>query len=285
MPTGAPAYHLPTVASLSQGLDRRRARVVRDVTQVTRPLPASSESLHRLHRDLRRLGTGIAVWRELLPEEETAVAARIDRRIRGLARLAGRTRDRDVAAELLDGVASLHRKGIDGRSWRRFRTELQDEARSGRTRIKRSLRAERDSGLFDDVRRLLRATPVLSREARLSRLFSRLRAEHVARLVRARRRAARRPSMRRLHRLRVRIRELRQFDDIASAASYPGSPDRVRPDRRLQERLGRLHDLDVLLSILGRSARRTGWTLALRAERRRRRAAIVQALRSDLPDG
>jgi CHAD domain-containing protein len=94
----------------------------------------------------------------------------------------------------------------------------------------------------------------------------------------AHRRARRRPSSERLHRLRIQVRRLRHLSEVRTRL------DRRHPHafppavRRLQTRLGRLHDLDVVLAGLDEDLRSTEWARSLKRERRRVRTAIRTSL-------
>jgi CHAD domain-containing protein len=97
-------------------------------------------------------------------------------------------------------------------------------------------------------------------------------------VARAHRRARKRPSMNRLHRLRIRVRRMRQVSDLAAAVDPGMNGTLANSLRRLQQHLGRLHDLDVLFLDLEPFLRKTGWGEMLRKERSRQRRAILKSL-------
>lgn len=262
-------------------------RLVRAAAQgaeavIQRP-QATPGSLHNLHRDLRHLRTGLAVWRELVPRSQRDPLATLDRRLRRLARLVGEVRDRDVAVDLLGSVEAFAHRRRDQERLERYRGRLRDDARTGRELLRALLRSETDGRLFDGVAAFL-AGPVGAVATRA--VFRRL-SEHRSRghekLVTAHRKARKRPSMDRLHRLRIRVRRLRQINNLAGAVD-PATTETVAGSlRSLQQGLGRLHDLDVLFERLDPTFRETRWARALRKERKRQRRRIVSVLDTGRP--
>ena len=261
-------------------LTRAVAGGTEEVVHRPRPPPGT---LHRFHRDLRRLRTGLAVWRELVALSQRERLAILDRRLRRLAQLVGEVRDRDIAVDLLGSVETLARRQRDQERRERYRGRLRDDARTGRELLRALLRSESDARLFDEVAAFL-AEPVRRDATRVVlRALSEHRAQGHDKLATAHRKARKRPSMNRLHRLRIRVRRLRQITDLAGAVD----PDATEPVagslRNLQQGLGRLHDLDVLLERLDSPFRSTRWARALHKERRRQRRRIASALDSYRP--
>ena len=261
---------------------REIARILEDVTKavdfvVADPHP-SPESLHRLHRHMRKLRTGLALWEALLPSAERDLLHPLDVRVKRLSRLVGRIRDRDIALSLLQrfdrGTAS--RRDIE--RIERYRRRVQDDARTGRELLRAFLRSERQARLLDDVGERLRSLPRAGsfRDSRHAVALAHARTHD--NLARAHRKAVRRPTMERLHRLRIRIRRARQFTDLAVVLDP--AHERAFPPAmiRLQKDLGDLHDLDMILVGLDDDIRKTGWAKELRGERRRRRKQILRSL-------
>ena len=245
------------------------------VVEQTRPTPAT---LHRLHRDLRRLRVGLALWQEIGNGRSPSRLPGLDRRLRHLAQLVGQVRDRDVAVALLaevDHAAGSHaeRERLD-----RYRARLRDDAGIGRELLRAYLRSERAAGLLDEVARTLEGRPRTPAGSRLHRLLDSHHTELHEKVVRAHRRARRRPSMNRLHRLRIRVRRLRQLTDLAVALDPDGTPAVNGPWRKLQGDLGRLHDLDVLLQALDPGLEKTRWAKTLRGKRRALRRDVLHLL-------
>ena len=265
---------------------RELARILTEVTKavdlvVASPHP-SPESLHRLHRQMRRLRTGLALWEALLPSAERELLHPLDVRVKRLSRLVGRIRDRDIALSLLerfDREKSSHR---DLLRVERYRIRVQDDARTGRELLRAFLRSERQARLLDDVGERLRSLPRSGSFRDARRAVDLAHARTRDNLRRAHRKAIRRPTMERLHRLRIRIRRARQFSDLAVLLD----PRHERPFSssmvKLQKDLGDLHDLDMILVGLEDDVRRTAWAEGLRDERRRRRKAILKTLDSSI---
>ncbi len=254
-----------TLAALEAELDRDLAR----------PAP-SPEEVHRLHQELRRLSSGLAVWARLLSARSRLEAEEVVRRLRRLARLVGRVRDRDITVRLLTanpgGVPSGNPE------WARFIGRLRDDSRTGRELLQAFLRTERRGGLLARAGRLLERRPVAESLTALTEVLGQERRRREGRVDRAHRRARKRPNVERLHRLRIRIRQWRHFAGLAHAVRP--LPDR-RPAvswQRLQTQLGVLHDLDVALATVPETLVR-----AVPAGRlRRRRRHLLGSVRASL---
>ena len=263
---------------------REIARILAEVTKavdhvVASPHP-SPESLHRLHRQMRRLRTGLALWEALLPGAERDLLHPLDVRVKRLSRLVGRIRDRDIALSLLerfDREKATHR---DLLRVERYRTRVQDDAHTGRELLRAFLRSERQARLLDDMGERLRSLPRSGTFRDARRAVDLAHARTYDNLRRAHRKAVRRPTMERLHRLRIRIRRARQFSDLAVLLD----PRHERPFSssmvKLQKDLGDLHDLDMILVGLEHDLRKTEWAQGLRDDRRRRRKQILKTLES-----
>ncbi|HTT44427.1 MAG TPA: CHAD domain-containing protein [Thermoplasmata archaeon] len=261
---------------------REIARILEDVTKavdfvVAAPHP-SPESLHRLHRQMRKLRTGLALWEALLPGAERELLHPLDVRVKRLSRLVGRIRDRDIALALLQRFDRASASRRDTERVEQYRKRVQDDARTGRELLRAFLRSERQARLLDDVAERLRSLP-RSGSFRDSRRA--VRAAHDRthqKLAAAHRKAVRRPTMERLHRLRIRIRRARQFSDLAVVLDP--EHERAFPSSlaRLQKDLGDLHDLDMILVGLDDDVRKTDWAEQLRDDRRRRRKQILGSL-------
>ncbi|HYA70737.1 MAG TPA: CHAD domain-containing protein [Thermoplasmata archaeon] len=263
---------------------REIARILDEVTNSTDVVIASHqpspESLHRLHRQMRKLRTGLALWEALLPSAERDLLHPLNVRIKRLSRLVGRIRDRDIALSLLERFDRGAARRRDIARVERYRKRVQDDAHTGRELLRAFLRSERQARLLDDVGERLRSLPRAGsfRDPHRAVVLAHTRTDD--NLRRAHRKAVRRPSMERLHRLRIRIRRARQFSDLAVALD-PRHERRFSSSMvRLQKDLGDLHDLDMILVGLEKDVARTAWAKALRQERRRRRRAILKQLES-----
>ncbi|MCI4372936.1 MAG: CHAD domain-containing protein [Thermoplasmata archaeon] len=267
------------VAEFVGELERRLDATLHELDRlVAAPRPAAS-ALHRLHRDLRRLRVGVSVWARLLSKSPRSELKGFDRRLKRLARLVGGVRDRDVALGLLAD------RSLPGGTRERVRLvqvrrRLVDDARVGRELLRVFLRAERDAGLFEGIRAGLHENPPRNRVQHLEGYLSEIRDEGRREVQQAHRRARRNPSTRRLHSLRIRMRNWRHLADLSTTLTPASSPPPPSPPlRALQRRLGRLHDLEVAEN-LARPARGTRWARSLEEEQQRQRHRIVQQLRS-----
>ncbi len=244
---------------------------------IQNPKPAA-ESLHRLHRELRRLRVGLDVWTRASTPARRLDLRSYDRRLRRLARLVGGVRDRDVALDLLaqgpNDLPSRERAQL-----RRLRVRLADDARIGRELLRASLRTERDLGLFEGLRAGFHRPPSARRGRALRAYLDEVRDERQEAIRDAHKKARRKPSSRRLHRLRIRVRNWRHIADLASVLETAQPVTMARPLRSLQARLGRLHDLDVVEDLTAKVASPT-LSRAIRKERRRQHASLVRQLRA-----
>jgi len=263
---------------LVRELDRLLDAVLRAIDEVLRWPHPPPESLHRLHQDMRRLVTGLALWQQLLARRDRELLRPLDIRIRRLSQLVGRVRDRDIAIALLERADGKPYPPRELRRLERYRTRLRDDARTGRELLRAFLRAERDAHLFDRVQESFHVQPPARRSNDLSRLMARSHADRRERLERAHRRARRKPSAARLHRLRIRVRGVRHLSEISSKIVPSATPAFPPALRRLQGDLGRLHDLDVVIRGLDPEVRSTEWADALRRKRRRQRRRIAKRL-------
>jgi CHAD domain-containing protein len=229
---------------------------------------------------MRRLRTGLALWEALLPSAERELLHPLDVRIKRLSRLVGRIRDRDISLSLLQRFAGKTTSRRDLERLDRYRTRVQDDARTGRELLRAFLRSERQARLLDDVAERLRSLPRSGsfRDPHRAVVLAHVRTHE--NLRRAHRKALRSPSMERLHRLRIRIRRARQFTDLAVALDPRHERGFSSSLARLQKDLGDLHDLDLVLVGLDEEVRKTAWADALREERRRRRREILKTLES-----
>jgi CHAD domain-containing protein len=274
----------PSVAATSERLAGELDRILTEVTRgvdavIQHPHPPPA-SLHRLHREMRRLRTGLDIWQELLRSTDRVPLRPLDRRLRRLTRLVGQVRDRDVALSLLEGVERRATSRKELEQLNRYRARLRDDARTGRELLRAFLRAERETRLLDHLRESIGAQSPGARGARLRRVLTQHEQRERDNVAKAHRRARKRPSMNRLHRLRIRVRRLRQTSDLATTVDPERDGTLANSLRRLQQHLGRLHDLDVLFLDLDPPLRKTGWGETLRKERGRQRRAIVKSLQS-----
>jgi CHAD domain-containing protein len=247
---------------------------VDQVDEAIRATHASAEELHQLHRGLRRLRLGIGLWTRVLPLRDREVGRLLERRTKRLARLVGEVRDRDIVLALFEAIPGPGAEPAETERYHRFLARLRDDARTGRELLRASLRTERDAGLFVEIRSLLQHSPSPRGATELRALISGESGAHHARVRRAHRKASRRPTAERLHRLRIRLRQLRHANELIRLVD-PRAPLRIPNSyRRLQDHIGQLHDLDVALATLDPDLERSPWTEQMRRRRRRTRQEV-----------
>jgi CHAD domain-containing protein len=205
------------------------------------------EEVHNVHRDLRRLASGMAVWGRLVPTGRASTVEEVARRLRRLARLVGRVRDRDVTTALFAPVGRRPPPNGSDR-WIEFLGRLRDDTQTGRELLLAFLRSERQGGLFERAGELLQLVPRADASRGLHRILADERRQRQGRVRKAHRKARRRPTSERLHRLRIRIRQWRHLASLELAARATANHPPPPSWQRLQGRLGRLHDLDVALA-------------------------------------
>jgi CHAD domain-containing protein len=233
-----------------------------------------AETLHRLHRDLRELRV---THRLLVPlSKDGAEEDPTDRQLQRFAGLVGEVRDRDVAIHIL-----LRATGDPGRKLRRsLETRLRHEAQVGRELLRAGARVELDRHLLQTVIRDISSarTPA---PAPLRREMVAALAQLHRTVVRAYRRALRKPSTRRLHRLRIALRNARMLRSLVSRVT--GHPaDRVPSDLdKLQRALGRLHDHDMVaerIAALPSDDQRDAWERQWQKVRKTERILILAGM-------
>lgn len=266
-------------STLARELDHLLADVAGSVDEVVDRGAPSPERLHDLHRGMRRLRHALAIWEAVLPDRTRELLRPLDRRLKRLARLIGRVRDRDVVLGLLEGPTLPKPPRPETGRVARLRARLRDDGRTGRELLRVYLQSERDAHLFEGLREGLELPPRRGSATDLAAVFDRAESRRHDKVRTAHRRARRHPSSTRLHRLRIQVRRLRHLSEVRTRLD--GSPlDRFPPAvRRLQSGLGRLHDLDVVLGELGPDLRATEWVAALRAERRKVRDSLRATIR------
>lgn len=264
-----PTAHDATALRVEIARSARRAEFgLRSCAFRTTPDP---ETLHRLHRDLRELRV---THRLLVPLPGGAGGEdATDRRLNGLAGLVGEVRDRDVAIDLL-----LRSRGSgEGGMLRRLQTQLRHEGQVGRELLRAQARTELERHLLQTVIRDLSSAPVPS-PTRLRRAMETSLAQRYATVVRAFRRSLRKPSTRRLHRLRISLRNARALRLLVGrVTSHPANAVPVELEK-LQKTLGRLHDLDMVMDRVAALPAGFGigqWELRWRKARKEERIRVL----------
>lgn len=227
---------------------------------------------------MRRLRHALSLWERLLPPRDRTTLRPLDRRLARLARLVGQVRDRDVMLALIEDPHLPKPPPADAIRVARLRARLRDDARTGRELLKVFLRSERDAHLFEELRGVLRHPPRSTGPAVLRSLLGEEEQRGWDRIRTARRKARRRPSINRLHRLRIRIRRFRHLHDLETRVDPVHAVPLPPVVRRLQGELGRLHDFDIVIEGLDPDTVSTEWGDELRRRRRRLRATVEESL-------
>jgi CHAD domain-containing protein len=266
---------LAPIRAIAEETERQTVRVA------GHPAP-TSEQLHRLHRNLRKLRAALRIAERALPKSRRPVVVDANRRLGRLARLVGDVRDLDVGLTHLPPLPTDGGPPEAAPEGLAVRRRMQEQARTGRSLLGAFLRSEIDRGLFRTTREVLdsAAGPLSGLPA--PRLLRQTIAGAVERTERARRRAARRPATERLHQLRIELRRLHHFLDLGRAADPVDAARFPARLSELQSELGTLHDLDQLLEqvrALGADARRSSWAKGKAADRRALRGALAARVR------
>ncbi len=239
-------------------------------------LHPSTEVLHELHRDLRRLRTLVRWWGRVGPARQRERLRSIGAHLRRLSRLVGSVRDLDVELGLWEHV---HRPASDrGSDLDSFGLRLRESARTGRELLRASLRAERATGLFRELENHLARVDAPRSLGALRAALDGERGRLARATARARRRSLAAAEPHRMHDLRIRVRQLRYLTDLEDSLAGRERPSFPTRYARLQRRLGELHDRDLLAMHLIRVApqhRASAWGRRLHQGREELRASLI----------
>lgn len=270
--------------SLPLGPVRLRSELARTLARLEREVDAglahpvlSPDEIHDIHRELRRLASGLTVWGQLVAASQEQPVRQTAQRVRRLARLVGRVRDRDVTSALLVPPGGRPKPDGSAAGWHEFLGRLREDTHTGRELLRAFLRTERQAGLFDRVEAVLGLAPRADARRDLHRILANERRRRQSRVRKAHRKARRDPTSERLHRLRIRIRQWRHLASLEVAAQAVS----IRPPpswQQLQDRLGRLHDLDVALATVPEELGDTGPARQLKERRRDLRRLVRGSL-------
>jgi len=225
-----------------------------------------SESIHDLRVATRRLQEVLDLFAPVLPGKP---GKKVRRRARGIRRHFAAVRDADVLAALAHDLRASAPK-----AQRAAVATLEQALRRKADRLRRELACGhggttlRVKGIRKRLATLLdRLERHPADPARVARAARRGLARRAHELERARRAAA---SGRPLpaHRLRIAVKRWRYALEVLDASSLGPFTTAIEEARRVQEKLGSLHDLDVLLDLLRRSPRTRPLRAGLAARRR-----------------
>jgi len=241
----------------------------------------SPETLHVGHQGIRRLRIDGALWSGLVPPGWAIDHAATDVTLKRLGRAVGEVRDLDVGLELVAGLGPGNGNAAPTADRRSIVRVMQRHALDGRRSLRSAYPPALATELVERVARPLRASLPRARGIRLGRELDDTTTVALARLERSLARAYRRPTVRRLHRLRGTLRAVRYLDLARQeiAGRRPLAP--AEPLRAFQDELGVLNDW-VVLRRLGRRLDLPGSTDPLRARCREQirssRRRLVRAL-------
>lgn len=203
------------------------------------------EPVHQCRVATRRL-------RELLPlcerEVPAGIARRARRRLRRVGGAMGPVREVDVALELVDELA--RQQVVSDEAEDRLRQHLQDEREERREQMLDRLRSINTQKLERDLAEVARLLGMRQQtdfwaQALASRMESR------ARTVRETVDAAGPLYISdRVHAVRIATKRLRYVLELAGDTGEARTKRAVRDARSVQDTLGRLHDLEVLASLM-----------------------------------
>jgi CHAD domain-containing protein len=279
-PTARSAGGRAPAERLRTRLVRRSAVVAQMADGLARGTP-TPDDLHEWHRELRRLRVDTGLWLNVVPRARADEQVSTDRILRRLAKSIGVVRDADVGLALAERHQSQTNSEREVASWAELDRRLRQVARSGRHELATLARAPEVADLKSAVDRPLHVALPLAASTRLRRRADDALAVCLARLERSLARVYRRPTTRRLHQLRIELRNLRALDQTR-AAIFRLPPLPVSPAlRSFQVELGRLNDWDSLRAIAprllrGRPRKRVQRALStrLRTSRRRLKRAL-----------
>ena len=203
------------------------------------------ESLHRCRVSTRRLRAVLSLCRNDMLWSSARAAGR---RARVLGQMLGPVRELDVALELLAELAGhgLVKPAAVGRIRQRIREERTRQRRRLTGKLDRSTRRKVGQAIEDVTDTMTGIGTDREWVKELARHFTR-RAGRLRRLVRA---AGSLYVSERVHAVRIEAKKLRYMFEIASETGEAESLSSVTHLKKVQQVLGRLHDLEVLQDLM-----------------------------------
>jgi CHAD domain-containing protein len=241
----------------------------------------SPRDLHSVHRAIRRLRIALAVLRRATPKPRREPLILMETRLRTLSRLVGSVRDLDVSTQMALGGAGTTGRSGSTTGLSPVLARLRDDAQIGRELLRVYLARERERGLLREISRI---SGGLGRTRKsLGEAFHKEHRRGHRRLKQAYRRAVREPTVRTLHGVRVALRRARHFHETAGSSRARGTPLLPAGLGPLQVELGRLHDLDNLITHVERRQDGEGalpWLTELKELRRSLQNSLFRFLTS-----
>jgi CHAD domain-containing protein len=249
----------PYLAAKLRALDERLREVAPGVLSSER----KEDAVHDLRVALRRARTVLEVGGSIFGRFHSGEVRVL---LRDLQRATGALRDEEVLFELMEAL-QMSDPGVQ--TWLETR-------RLRERRLRRALARLIDAGELDRVRRLLDALLAFrvdpAKDRRLAKFARRAVADARRRVER--RRTARTDDARALHRLRIAYKRLRYVVETFAESLPSNATGLAHAATRMQNRLGRIHDVDIALACVRRAR-------ALSPEARKELLSALQRLREE----
>ena len=227
---------------LKRPLERRVRALLRHLQPTTE---GAVEPLHQCRVATRRL-------RELLPlcdaELTTRAAARARKRVRRLGGALGAVRELDVALDLVD---ELERAGrAKPAAANRLRQRVREERERQRERMRVRLKPAGLRKVAREVAEVLKAIGMLDATDAWALVLAERLGERADRLREAVAEAGPLYVSERVHEVRIAAKKLRYALEVASETGEAETSEAVARLKKVQDTLGRLHDIEILQGLL-----------------------------------
>ena len=227
---------------LKRPLERRVRALLRHLRPTTE---GAVEPLHQCRVATRRL-------RELLPlcdvELGVRIASRARKRVRQLGGALGAVRELDVALGLVDEVERAGRAQPGAAS--RLRRRVREERERQRERMRARLKPARLRKVARDVAEVLKAIGMRDATDAWALVLAERLSERADRLRDAVAEAGPMYVSERVHEVRIAAKKLRYGLELASETGEADTADAVARLKKVQDSLGRLHDIEILQELL-----------------------------------
>lgn len=227
---------------LKRPLERRVRALLRHLQPTTE---GAVEPLHQCRVATRRL-------RELLPlcdaELTTRVAARARKRVRQLGGALGAVRELDVALGLVDELERAGRARAAASS--RLRQRVREERERQRERMRIRLKPAGLRKVAREVSEVLKAIGMLDATDAWALILAERLGERADRLREAVAEAGPMYVSERVHEVRIAAKKLRYALEVASETGEADTSEAVARLKKIQDSLGRLHDIEILQGLL-----------------------------------
>ena len=227
---------------LKRPLERRVRALLRHLRPTTE---GAVEPLHQCRVATRRL-------RELLPlcdaELSAPVASRARKRVRALGGALGAVRELDVALGLIDELERTGRAQPAAAS--RLRQRVREERDRQRERMRVRLKPANLRKVARDVTEVLKAIGMRDATDAWALVLAHRLSERADRLRDAVAEAGPMYVSERVHEARIAAKKLRYALELAEETGEADTADAVARLKKLQDTLGRLHDVEILQGLL-----------------------------------